>query len=71
MCSITSQGGIVIATDKKETKNKVVARYKDDDDPPGEILIWDIKEDEFFNERHPDFLTSCTRYKFTRLKLLL
>jgi len=51
-----SHGGIVIATDKDEAKHKVAARYKDDEDPPGEILIWDIKEDEFFDEKHPEVM---------------
>lgn|GEM_PF-1660716 len=51
-----SHGGIVIATDKNEAKRKVAARCKDDGESPDEILIWDIQEDEFFNERHPDVM---------------
>lgn len=49
-------GGIVIATDKKEGKCKVDARYKDHGNSPVEIIVWDVKKDDYFNERHSDVM---------------
>ena len=51
-------GGLVVAADKDEARNKVYARYDGTyvDVNDDVLQVWDIKRDEYYDAEFPDVL---------------
>lgn len=51
-------GGIVFADTKENAENKIKAKYKNkfSSDPDTDLIVWRMKDDDFFDPENPDVL---------------
>lgn len=52
--TINGFGGIVFAETKDEAEEKVTRMYKEEFFIDGELCVWNIKDDDYFNSNCPD-----------------